>query len=407
MMISRTEYQMNKTSEILFITTGNLATNPRLVKEFETLKNNVKCHVMYFLSDDWSMALTKEIKLRNPEVNFIEIDRKKVFLETLVSRVIHKMAIVFNGFFENNTQICAFANNDKAPQLWFRSNRLFRNVNLSRVIAHNLGAFYPAYILAINSSIKLQLDIEDYHPGEALYFNKKHEYQNRIVIMQSAFNIADAITYASQGIKLKCETIFNFKQQTKRAVIINCFRSVDFGEPIATNEKLNFVWFSQNISPKRGLEEVFEVAKEFLDIKFHLIGNPNPSFIQRMEISDNVAIHPPMSQHNLHKFLSKMDVGLALEIRDADGNRDICLTNKFLAYAQAGLFILATDTFGQTHFLKKLGKQAGIIIETSLSDEIRQLDRELLQLRFKVERWKRAKAFSWETQSSILKEIVK
>ncbi|MCK0115081.1 glycosyltransferase [Gelidibacter sp. F63206] len=398
---------MNKTSEILFITTGSLATNPRLVKEFETLKSNVKCHVMYFLSDDWSMALTKEIKLRNPEVNFIEIDRKKIFLETIVSRVLHKIAIVFNSFFKNNPQICAFANNDKAPQLWFKTKRLFKNVNLSRVIAHNLGAFYPAYKLAINSSIKLQLDIEDYHPGEALYFNEKHEYKNRIVIMQSTFNSADAITYASEGIKLKCETVFNFKQQTKRAVIINSFRSDDFPEPIAINKEINFVWFSQNISPKRGLEEVFEVAKEFSNIKFHLIGKPDQNFIERMEISDNVVIHSPMSQDKLHEFLSKMDVGLALENRDVDGNRDICLTNKFLAYAQAGLFILATDTFGQTHFLKKLGKQAGIIIETSLSDEIRQLNRELLQHSYKVERWKRAKVFSWETQSNILKEMVK
>ena len=51
--------------------------------------------------------------------------------------------------------------------------------------------------------------------------------------------------------------------------------------------------------------------------------------------------------------LCKYDVGLALELNSADFNRQICLTNKIFAYAQAGLFILATDTPAQKHFINE------------------------------------------------------
>lgn len=398
---------MHSRQHIVFITTSSLATNPRLVKEFEFLKEHYSCSVISFEHNDWSLEPSNEIIKRNPQIKFITIDRHENLVQTLVSKFYHKIALRLNPFFKSSTKIAAYASNDKTAQLCFELKKVKYNKNLDTVITHNLGAFYPALQLAKQTSCRLQLDIEDYHPGEEFYFNKNYELQNRLLIMQQAFNMAHAITYASEGIKLKCEAAFKIKPQTKKQVIINAFKMDDFIIPKKIDASINFVWFSQNISAKRGLEPVFELAKRFLEYKFHFIGKANTNFIEAMQPSENITIHKPMTQDKLHEFLSKMDIGLALENKDGDGNRDICLTNKFLAYAQAGLYIFATETFGQLHFMNQIGNQFGFIIESSLEETIEQLDKTILENKNRIERWEKAKYFSWEKQSELLLEVMK
>ena len=393
--------------KLFFLTTSSLATNPRLVKEFEFLKTYYECTVISFEHNDWSLEPSNQIIKRNPEVEFITINRHKNVIQTLVSKVGHKIAIALNPFFKSSIKIAAYASNDKTPQLCLAIKKIKNKKNIQRVIAHNLGAFYPAWQFAKQTLCKLQLDIEDYHPGEELYFNKTHEFQNRLLIMQQVFNIANVITYASEGIKLKCEDVFQLHDKTKQEVIINAFKSKDFLMPNKMNTHLNCVWFSQNISPKRGLEEVFSAAKDFSNINFHLIGKANESFIKSMHPSKNIIIHKPMLQEDLHEFLSVMDIGLALENKAGDGNRDICLTNKFLVYVQAGLYIFATDTFGQNHFMNQLGNQFGVIIKTSLKNEIQDLDKRVLEIEKKRDRWQQARSISWEQQSEILLNVMK
>ena len=312
-----------------------------------------------FEHNDWSLEASNTIVSHNTDVEFITINRHRNVLETLRSKVYHKIAIILNPFFKSNQRIAAYASNDKTAQLLFRAKRYAAKHKLHRVIAHNMGSFYPALVIANSSNAKLQLDIEDYHPGEELYFNKKYDLQNRILVMQKAFTKANTITYASEGIKQKCKSVFSFSPQTKQAVIINAFKSGDFKQPEPNNAELNMVWFSQNISAKRGLETVFDLAKKHPEIKIHLVGNANHSFIETMNPSENIRIYKPMFQENLHNFLATMDIGLALENKTGDGNRDICLTNKIIAYAQAGLYIFATNTFGQSHFLKQIGSNFG------------------------------------------------
>ncbi|WP_179022246.1 hypothetical protein [Winogradskyella forsetii] len=398
---------MNLQSTILFITTSSLAANPRLVKEFEALKEQYACHVLSFKHFDWTLELTEAIKNKNPEVQFIEIDRKKKLFQTLLSKVVHKSAILMNKFFLNSFKVSAFASNDKAYQLWSETKKLSKNIKFNCVIAHNLGAFFAAVKLSENKDIFLQLDIEDYYPGEALYFNKKHEQQNRMYIMAHSFFEASSITYASEGIKLECQKHFKIIEHAQEVTIINAFKSTDFVEPksVASN-KIKCVWFSQHIGPNRGLEQVFEAAKTTNQFEFHLIGNPNQAYLNDLEISDNIIIHNILKQEDLHDFLSHMDIGLALENVAADLNRDICLTNKFLAYAQSGLYILATDTFGQSQFLNALKYNAGEIMTSTLAQTLQQIDTAILSQNKKIERWKNAKSFSWENEQLKLKTLL-
>ena len=280
---------------LLFLTTSSLATNPRLVKEFELLKDYYRCVVVCYEHQDWSLAPSNEIIKRNADIEFVCINRRQNLKQTLLSKLSHKVAIILNRFYKSNPKVAAYASNDKTPQLCLEIKKLKNKRNFDTVIAHNLGSFYPALKLAKKSSIKLQVDIEDYHPGEEFYFNEEYELQNRLLLMQLSLINAHAITYASEGIKQKCEANFELNPKSKTAVIINAFRSSDFLRPHKKNEALNFVWFSQNISQGRGLEEVFSVAKDFPKINFHIIGKANDRFIEDMQPSNNVCIHKPLS----------------------------------------------------------------------------------------------------------------
>ena len=117
-------------------------------------------------------------------------------------------------------------------------------------------------------------------------------------------------------------------------------------------------------------------------------------------------LHDIMKQEDLHEFLSQMDIGLALENVEADDNRNICLTNKFLAYVQAGFYVLATDTFGQSQFLSSLDYNAGLIMKSSLEKSLQDLDRNLLNTTAKIERWQNAKSFSWGNEQLKLQKLV-
>ncbi|MDH7911515.1 hypothetical protein [Winogradskyella sp. SYSU M77433] len=392
--------------QLLFITTSSIASNPRLVKEFESLKSNYVCTVVCYKHHDWSLELSEKIKSDNKEVNFIEIDRKQKFLSTIVSKIKHKVAIRINPFYKNNYKVCAFASNDKTAQLLNVVKQLSRDIEFKRIVAHNLGAFYPAVWVSKSQDIDLQLDIEDYHPGESLYFNEKLEKTNRHRIMQYSFNEANTITYASEGIALECKKKYSISKDVYQLTIINAFKRDDFIKPIATEENvLKTVWFSQYIGPNRGLEQVFSAAKAHSDIEFHLIGNVNKEYVKDIVFAKNVIFHEVMSQSDLHEFLRTMDIGLALESEKADYNRNICLTNKFLAYVQAGLYVLATDTFGQRNFLESINFEAGKLIESSLSNELSKIDKNLFIHQAKINRWNSARQFSWEEEQTKLLEI--
>ena len=143
---------------LLFLTTSTLASNPRLVKEIEALKNENNCTAIYFKQNDWSYKLTKQIIERNPDVRFICIDRKAKPGLTIVSKLIHKLAILLNSMFRNDLAIAAYASNDKTFQLHQTVKSQCKTNHFSSIIAHNLGAFYPA-LKANKIDINLQLDI--------------------------------------------------------------------------------------------------------------------------------------------------------------------------------------------------------------------------------------------------------
>jgi len=133
------------------------------------------------------------------------------------------------------------------------------------------------------------------------------------------------------------------------------------------------------------------------------------SFFERyLKGQRGVVLHEPKSQVELHHLLAYFDVGLALET-GKDINNQLAISNKLMAYFQAGLFVLATNTKAQRSFMQEHCSH-GLIISLSKAELINSLV-ELLkqkdQIRNeRIKRYQQAGAFDSQIALQPLAQIL-
>lgn len=340
--------------KILFVTTNNLTTNPRLYKEIKVASLNYSTTVLCFNLGGWSDKIDVQLHTAIPttKVHYINAHRKS-FCPWLFATLAHKAAAKLWPYFKKNTFLNSAASNKRSIQLSthfaiHKSN--YRDIDL--IVAHNLGASYPAQQLSKQFNIPFTFDVEDYHPGERVESDAKHEKERREFLMQRLLPSAKVVTAASPLICNEVEKLTDVKV----TYISNSFYSSEFQlKEVHEKTEVKFVWFSQNITSGRGLELLLKVLDK-ISGKFSLtlIGNLYEAFAKEWLTGRSyVTVLPPMEQQELHNQLSNYDVGLALEISEVDLNKQLALSNKIFAYLQAGLFVVATDTEAQKQLLQQ------------------------------------------------------
>ena len=211
-------------------------------------------------------------------------------------------------------------------------------------------------------------------------------------------------------------------------VILNSFPQKEFIEPpnhqiTKSPNQLNLVWFSQKISFGRGLEQLFEAINLLIEeqnsaIEFFslaIIGDLEPDFDTKVIVpfksgifAKRLQIIPPMSQLELHRSLALYDIGLALE-PGKDLNNLLAVSNKILAYTQAGLYILATDTLAQKQFMQEhegfglLCGQTPEGMRDGLATIVRKMEIVISQKKVRIEK---ATTLAWEKETEKLKSSI-
>jgi glycosyltransferase involved in cell wall biosynthesis len=396
------------TRSALFISTSNLASNPRLLKELGLAMNYFdEIEVIQFSLGGWSDRITEKLKRDFPVISFVELSatRKPILpwaLSTLQQLVLKKI-----NYKWLNCKLISFSLNKRSIIL---SRYLGQNKNhYDWIIAHNPGAFYPAYEIANRINGKLGLDIEDYHPGEYIHSAMS---ERMLEMMKCILPQAHYCSFAAPLIQKEIESKIPNKTQ-RWFTVINGFSQGEFIEPSLPkkSDKIKMVWFSQNITPGRGLEKFIQVMSEFKDvIEFHLIGDLSVTNKDLLFKSNaEIIIHPPMLQAALHKFLSSFHVGLAAD-PPINRNRELAITNKLLAYAQAGLFIISISAQGQNEFLEQSGLNFKILeneenqIKQCLNGLVEYYRKDKLNSRSQFDI---AKKYSWESMNSELIKVWK
>jgi len=308
---------------------------------------NISCTVIQFKLDNWSDQKTELLKLKYNEVEFIEISAtRKPIINWLMSTCLELFFSAINSKLLNN-KLLAFSINKRSYLILLETLKL--KTEFDWVIAHNPGSFYPAFNFSKRTGSKLGFDIEDYHPGET---NNVEKSQRVLKMMKSLLLKANYCSFASPLIQQEVENQFD-NGSKNWFPIINGFPKDEFIIPKETeSQKLRIVWFSQNITPDRGLDSFIQVVNKLYDqVELHLIGNLSIENEKKLLLNKKgIFIYEPFTQKELHLFISQFDVGLAIE-PGKDLNNTIALSNKLLAYVQAGLYVVATPTLGQLEFL--------------------------------------------------------
>src|SRR5438128_12685432 len=126
---------------LLFITTANLATNPRLVKEVEAaLENKFAVSVLCFGFNNWSKALNEQIKQKLiSKIDYHEIPgNRSPALPWLLSSLWHLYAKYVSKVSRRNSFLLSIRSNKRSYLLIKSLNKIHSKIDL--VIAHNPGS---------------------------------------------------------------------------------------------------------------------------------------------------------------------------------------------------------------------------------------------------------------------------
>lgn len=398
---------------ITFITTGQPTTNPRLVKEAETLVAlgyNVKVICCFY--QHWAQHFDNEIILKNPGM----------YLYCGGSPANHKLTWYKTRFRQKLCNLLfRWMKGSVAENAISRTHsealQLAKKIRTDLYIAHNLGALPAAVQAAKANRAKVGYDAEDMHSGQ-FKDHLSNEYLLNKLIEERYFPLTDYFTAASPLIAENYRQIYPFLNPI---ILNNVFlrNHLPFNKQPSPGVPLKLFWFSQTVGTDRGIETVIAaMGAARINAELHLLGSCSNEYqvvlnqlVQNAGLNANqIHLYPPVASSQLFAFAMQFDIGLASETGD-DLNRDICLTNKIFTYLQCGLAILASNTQAQTLFLQQY-PQSGKLYEkhdvSSLATCLQAYanSRELLAYTQNLNYQLGQKQMNWEAESKCFINLI-
>jgi len=409
---------------ILFLLSGNISSTPRALKAYETLKHDFLVDIVGISRS--SLWDAKDQKLISSGLNnYIPLKglRRNSPFKWLIVQVLHLLSLIAEAIKKGDMRIISAASSKSTILLLLY---LYFNPPKKIYAVYSFSAtFYTALEIARKCGAKLYIDIEDFHPGESVSGNSLKEKMRRETLFQSILPVADGITFASPLISMYTNELV--PGIPRENIVLNSFPASEFKSIEKKiwqmqEKRIGFIWYSQRISYGRGLEELFEA--------FNLIERENPALLMKLHFTfvgavdedfrlgfldeqsarnpDLICSKEPMPQSDLHAYLAEFDIGLALEFSSTNLNRDLCLTNKILAYAQSGLYILATDTQAQTQFIEEDPNRGMLCGQTpeDMTEALKYILEHIDEIRGKRKaRFEAARSLAWENESKKLLKI--
>ncbi len=401
-----------KKETVVFISSGQPSSNPRLVKEANFLSEiGLEVFVIYSYWIQWAYLSDKElfksIKWKPLLVGGTPFNVKILYYLT---RFRFKL---FNWFCQNISLkfgIAEIAKGRAYPEMLLKA----KSIKADLYIAHNLAALPIAVKAAKLNSAKCGFDAEDFHRQEVTDDIHSFEYRSAKYIEDKYLPKVDYLTAASPLIAKEYKKLY---PHLHPVVINNVFpkKYIKNSQFSILNSQLKLFWFSQTIGKGRGIEDVISALSILKNenIELHLLGNASQDtkdYFISLNPSTKIYFYNPIPPDDVFEFASQFDIGLALE-QKIPYNRDICLTNKIFTYLTSGLAILATETTAQKQFMcenPEIGSSFEIGNITQIAEKIIQfyVDKNYL-IKCKEEALRLAnKEYNWEIESEKFIKIV-
>lgn len=349
---------------ICIVTTGQPATNPRVVKEADALSEaGHRVVVVCCRFVEWATRFDAELLAGKPwQARWVVWSRREAPWLHVGSRTRHYLARRLWRFGARGASLLAAAAHRVTPELAAAAE----SVDADLYIGHYLPGLAAARRAAARRGAPVGFDAEDYHrgqlppaadPAERLLV----ETQEERWLPRCAY-----LTGASEGITAAYRerfaslplfaTVHNSFPLHPRATELQRSRDAD-----RRPGELAVFWFSQTVALERGIETAMRaLARLPAGASLTLMGRCEPSTRARIEqvagalgVGGRVTLRRPASPLSLIEVAASHDVGLAAEDPEQCRNSDLCLSNKLFTYLGAGLAVAASRTRGQRRVFQK------------------------------------------------------
>lgn len=357
-------------SRICLISPGHIASDPRLVKEANSLHtagHQVRVVVGNYMP---SIQPLDQTILAQAEWSYVQVGTNNRF-SYLCSRLQQELArIIASRGWLFHISIVTWAHS----YISMRLAKAAADEPADIYIAHCLAALPAAAIAAAKHHAKLGFDAEDFHIGELPDTpENRTEIAVRDRLERTLLPRCHHLTAASPGIAAAYAQRYGIEMQP----ILNVFPLSDAPTSNSQQEgncqriglEPSLYWFSQTIGPGRGIESIiYAMGKMHTRVSLHLRGIPTDGYSQKLMqlaqqvgVSDRLHLLPSAPPSEMVRLAAFHDVGLCLELNNP-WNRAICLTNKIFTYLLAGLPILMSKTPAQKEFYQNI-KEAAVLVD--------------------------------------------
>jgi len=410
---AKAQRQGEARKRICIVTPGQIGSNPRVVKEADTLHAagydvTVVATRMMDLVEPRDRALMQRIPWK---IHRVDLGSRWAWR---VRRVAQNVGLSIYRTTKWD-RAAGYAFSPFVPALMGEAAKVAADL----YIAHYPAALPAAAAAARQHNALLAYDAEDFHLGQS---PDGPDYDEERALLRavegSHIRKCAFVTAASPGIASALVDAYEIQPPH---VLLNVF-PLDQA-PVALTRcgdvepRPSIYWFSQTIGPNRGLEcAIRAIGLAKTKPHLYLRGTPTGNYEEALralaaesDAEGRVHLLPPEVPDEMARVASRFDVGLCSEPGHTTNSR-IALTNKLFTYCLAGLPPLMSDVPAQTAFAELTGLQdlvfprndaiaLAAIVDQSLNE------RRLEELRGRVwkfgqERW------NWEHESAILLSAV-
>jgi glycosyltransferase involved in cell wall biosynthesis len=355
---------------ICIVSPGNLASNPRVLKEADALHGAgydvtaVVCNYTEELRD-----FDDEIAAKAPWT-VVRVPRPRG--EGAIRIAANRLARIVEG--AGGTVPVALAGYAHGGSVGTLRHAAL-TVQADLYIAHYVAGLAAAAPVARHHGAMLGFDAEDFHSGEG-GDGPAEAFRMKMVQTIEAASLPSCayVTAASPLIGRAYAARYGVAPTS----VLNVF-PLDLAVTSARSDSasgepasLRIYWFSQTVGLDRGLQACLQAmmrtrTRVTLDVRGGNQwggGDRLMAMARDLGLADRVSLLPKAPPDQMVALAVEYDVGLSLE-PDSTENRRLCLGNKIFTYLLAGLPVVMSDTPAQRGLAPDLGAAATLV---SLSD---------------------------------------
>ena len=405
---------MSKT--VCIVSPGNLASNPRLLKEADAL-HGAGYDVTTVVCD-----YTSELRSTDDEIaagvpwTVVRVPRPAgERLDMVVSGRLARM--VAKAGRRLGAGLAARAHGGPVSTL----RRAARGIMADLYIAHYVAGLAAAAPVARGRGAMLAFDAEDFHSGEGAG-GADEDFRMKLIetVERAALPSCVYVTAASPLIG----KAYAARYGVDPTAVLNVF-PLDMAPPVPSPgsapgrpAELRAYWFSQTIGLDRGLQPFLQaMARTRSHVRLDVRGGNQSGDAERLMelarslgVADRLSILPKAAPDQMVRLAAAYDIGLSLET-DVSENRRLCLTNKIFTYLLAGVPVMMSDTPAQSALAPELGVAASVVSLHDAEAIAATLDRlgdapgPLADARAAAWRLGRER-YNWDIEKGILLDVV-